>query len=75
MVIVYGVLHHSTGAHTLNFMFIDFEMPSEGKVFVYNKNRTDILRPFTEHYNNSESILGTWLVNGDYAIIEYYEPV
>ena len=44
---VWRIMYHSPGAHTLNFMFFDFEMPKGGKVYVYNHNKTDILRPFT----------------------------
>ena len=71
---VWRIMYHSPGAHTLNFMFFDFEMPKGGKVYVYNHNKTDILRPFTSDNNNPERILGTWLVKGDKAIIEYVEP-
>lgn len=72
---IWRIMYHSPGAYSLNFMFLDFKMPKGGKVYVYNQDKTDILRPFTSDNNNLEGILGTWLVNGDKAIIEYYEPV
>lgn len=71
---IWRIKYHSPGAYSLNFMFFDFEMPEGGKVYVYNQDKSDILRPFTSDNNNLERILGTWLVNGDNAIIEYYEP-
>ena len=71
---VWRIKYYSPGAHTLNFMFFDFQMPKGGKVYVYNENKTDLLRPFTTANNNPERILGTWLVKGEKAIIEYYEP-
>lgn len=71
---IWRIMYHSPGAYSLNFMFFDFYMPEGGKVYVYNQDRSDILRPFSSNNNNPERILGTWLVNGDKAIIEYYEP-
>ncbi|MEM1002090.1 MAG: T9SS type A sorting domain-containing protein [Bacteroidota bacterium] len=32
------------------------------------------MRPFTHHNNNPEEVLGTWLVEGNTAIIEYFQP-
>ncbi|BAO77297.1 T9SS type A sorting domain-containing protein [Winogradskyella sp. PG-2] len=71
---IWRMSYKSKNAHTINFMFDVFRIPVGAKLYVYNNEKTDILRPFTHHNNNPEEILGTWLVEGDQAWIEYYQP-
>jgi len=71
---IWRMSYSSTNAYTLNFMFDVFKIPVGAKLYVYNDEKDDLLRPFTHHNNNAEEILGTWLVNGNKAWIEYYEP-
>ncbi|WP_458626518.1 T9SS type A sorting domain-containing protein [Winogradskyella sp. PC D3.3] len=71
---IWRMAYTSKGAYSLNFMFDVFKIPNGAKLYVYNKEKTDLLRPFTHHNNNAEEVLGTWLVEGDSAYLEYYEP-
>ncbi|NRR93310.1 T9SS type A sorting domain-containing protein [Winogradskyella undariae] len=71
---IWRMSYVSEGAYTLNFMFDVFKIPEGATLYVYNNEKTDLLRPFTYHNNNSEEVLGTWLVEGDQAWIEYYQP-
>ena len=71
---IWRMSYTSEGAYSLNFMFDVFRIPVGAKLYVYNNDKNDLLRPFTHHNNNPEEILGTWLVNGDHAWIEYYQP-
>ena len=71
---IWRMSYTSKDAHTLNFMFDVFKIPVGAKLYVYNNDKDDLLRPFTHHNNNPEEVLGTWLVNGDQAWIEYYQP-
>jgi len=71
---IWRMSYKSEGAYTLNFMFDIFKIPKGAKLYVYSDDKTDLLRPFTYHNNNDEEVLGTWLVQGDHAWIEYYEP-
>ncbi|WP_299128350.1 T9SS type A sorting domain-containing protein [uncultured Winogradskyella sp.] len=71
---LWRMTYKSEGAYTLNFMFDVFKIPEGAQLYVYNNEKTDLLRPFTHHNNNPEEILGTWMVNGDQAWIEYYQP-
>ena len=71
---IWRMAYKSEGAHTINFMFDVFWIPEGAKLYVYNDEKNDLLRPFTHHNNNPEEVLGTWLVNGDKAWIEYYQP-
>tara|TARA_Y100000815_G_scaffold180124_1_gene164103 strand:+ start:701 stop:2125 length:1425 start_codon:yes stop_codon:yes gene_type:complete len=71
---IWRMSYTSEGALTLNFMFDIFKIPEGAKLYVYNDEKTDLLRPFTHHNNNPEEVLGTWFVEGNKAWIEYYEP-
>jgi hypothetical protein len=71
---MWRMTYKSEGAHTLNFMFDIFRIPEGATLYVYNDEKNDLIRPFTHHNNNPEEVLGTWLVKGDQAWIEYYQP-
>ncbi|RCW90622.1 T9SS type A sorting domain-containing protein [Winogradskyella arenosi] len=71
---IWRMAYSSEGAYSLNFMFDVFKIPEGAKLYVYNDAKTDLLRPFTAHNNNDEEVLGTWLVQGDKAWVEYYQP-
>lgn len=71
---IWRMSYTSKDAYTLNFMFDVFKIPEGAKLYVYNDEKDDLLRPFTHHNNNPEEILGTWFVNGNKAWIEYYQP-
>jgi hypothetical protein len=71
---IWRMTYKSEGAYTLNFMFDEFWIPEGAKLYVYNNAKDDLLRPFTHHNNNPDEVLGTWMVNGDQAWIEYHQP-
>lgn len=71
---IWRMSYKSKNALTLNFMFDVFKIPVGAKLYVYNNEKTDLIRPFTHHNNNPEEVLGTWMVEGNQAWIEYYEP-
>lgn len=71
---IWRMSYYSENATSINFMFDVFKLPEGAKLYVYNDEKDDLLRPFTHNNNNPEEVLGTWLVTGDKAWIEYYEP-
>lgn len=71
---IWRMAYTSEGALTLNFMFDVFNIPEGAKLYVYNSDKTDLLRPFSHYNNNDENVLGTWMVEGNEAIVEYYQP-
>jgi len=71
---VWRMTYKAEGAVSLNFMFDIFWIPEGSKLYVYNNDKTDIIRPFSHHNNNPEEVLGTWMVEGDQAWLEYYQP-
>jgi len=64
----------SEGAKTLNFIFDEFYIPEGGKLYFYNKERTDLLGAYTHTQNREDMLFGSWLVDGDNVYIEYFEP-
>ncbi|WP_052752874.1 T9SS type A sorting domain-containing protein [Kordia zhangzhouensis] len=64
----------SPGALTMNILFDRYKIPVGGKVYIYNGDRSQILNTFSHLQNNPEEILGTWMIDGESIIIEYYEP-
>ncbi len=72
---IWRLLVISKNALSLNFVFDEFFMPEGGNVYLYNKDKTDLLGAYDENQNQDTGILGTWLVEGDAVWIEYYEPM
>jgi V8-like Glu-specific endopeptidase len=60
-------------ALTVNLTFDDLTIPEGNELFVYNPDKSFILGKFTA-YHLYEKQLGTELVPGNSAIIEYYIP-
>jgi len=71
---IWRMAYTSKNAYSLNFVFDEFYLPEGAKLYVYNHTKDDLIRPFSHHNNNPEEVLGTWLVTGDHAVIELYEP-
>jgi hypothetical protein len=64
----------SNGARTINFMMDRYSLPAGAELYIYNKQKTDKIGPYTENENQENGVLGTWIVYGDDVILEYYEP-
>lgn len=65
---------HSPGAFSINFTFNDFWLPTGGKMYIYNQDRSYIIGAFTERNNKEDGYFATGLVPGSDVTIEYYEP-
>lgn len=64
----------SSGALSLNFVFSEYYLPTGAHLHVYNENYDMIVGAYTAENNNSNNMLGTDLVKGEVATIEYYVP-
>lgn len=64
----------SKGALSLNLTFSNFEIPEGSKLFVYNKDKSDVRGAFTSANNKSSKSLGLAPVKGDKIIVEYFQP-
>ncbi|PKV49140.1 putative secreted protein (Por secretion system target) [Aquimarina sp. MAR_2010_214] len=64
----------SKGAKSLNLTFSEFDLPEGAKLFVYNKDKSDVRGAFTSANNKSSKRLGLAPVKGDKIIVEYFQP-
>lgn len=64
----------SQDALNLSVNFNDFFLPPGARLQLFNQDRTDVTRSYTNSQNRSDGQLGTWFVEGDIIWIEYYQP-
>lgn len=65
----------SKSAKTLNLGFTEFDMPVEGKLFLYGANKSHILGPFTKADNEDRRQLWTPVIEGEEITIEIQIPI
>ena len=61
-------------AYTINLTFDNYHLPPGAKLFVYNKDKSQIIGAFTDFNNQADRVFATTLVKGEEIFIEYYEP-
>ena len=64
----------SEGAKSLNLIFKKFNLPKGGKLYIYSKDKQNIIGAFTNNNNKKSERLPTLPVFGDEIIVEYFEP-
>lgn len=64
----------SKEALALTLYFNDFFLPYGSKLFLYNKNKTQIAGPYTSDNNPANGIFSTEMIHGDEIVLEYFEP-
>jgi PKD repeat protein len=64
----------SRNALSINFIFENLFIPQGATIYLYKGDKSSYLGAYTEINNSPERILGTDLVMGESAVIEYYEP-
>ncbi len=62
---------HSSAAHSLNIVWDEFYLPKGSALFLYNKDKTQLLGAYTHRQNNEQRKLSSWLIEDDTLIIEY----
>lgn len=65
----------STDAINVSVNFSDFYMPSGGRFYLFNEERTETSKVYTSENNRPNNLLGSWFVKGDVIWLEYYEPL
>ncbi|WP_299434376.1 T9SS type A sorting domain-containing protein [uncultured Aquimarina sp.] len=71
---IYRIGIYSEGAKSLNFVFNKYNVPTGATIYLYNDDKTDVLGAYTNVFNRSDEMLGTWMVAGEKVLIEYREP-
>lgn len=64
----------SGGAKAIHVYFDQYIIPEGGKLFIYNKEKTDILGAFTYQNNKITGVLAVKPVRGEEITVEYFEP-
>lgn len=64
----------SKGALSLNLIFDEFYLPEGSELYIYDESRNFLLGRYTSKENQESNRFGTWLIESDNLIIEYYEP-
>jgi len=72
---IWRIKFQSKGALSLNFIFNKFYLPNGSNLYLYNEDKSDLLGAYTSDNNNKNNSLGTWIVQGEAIIIEYFEPL
>jgi len=61
------------GANSLILGYKDFYIPEGGKLFVYNKNKSQVIGAYTENTNPGGGRFSNQIIYGDEIILEYVE--
>ncbi|OFX81481.1 MAG: hypothetical protein A2X12_00920 [Bacteroidetes bacterium GWE2_29_8] len=65
---------NSPKALTINLIFDKFYIPDGGLLYLYNKDRSNIIGGYTSANNSIDSLFATTIIRGEEIILEYYEP-
>jgi hypothetical protein len=71
---VWRLILHATGAKALSVTFGKFQLPEQGKLFMYDVNRKKKIGAFTSETNPSNGEMATEIILGESVIIEYFQP-
>lgn len=65
---------NSPSAINISLNYDNFFLPGGAKLHMYNIDRSDISKTYTKNENRENNLLGSWFIEGETIIIEYYEP-
>lgn len=62
--------------HAINMSvnFNDFHLPLGARLQLYNSDRSDKSKTYSNENNRSSKVLGSWFISGDVIWVEYFEP-
>jgi len=62
------------GALSINILFGQYKLPPGSRLFVFSKDKSQLLGPFTDFNNQDDNYFAVSLVLSESIIIEYNEP-
>ncbi|MFC7356772.1 T9SS type A sorting domain-containing protein [Jejudonia soesokkakensis] len=65
---------NSPSAINISVNYDNFFLPEGARLHMYNIDRSDISKTYTKNENRENNLLGSWFIEGETIIIEYYEP-
>jgi len=63
------------GAKAITLYFDRFNLPTGGRLFLYDSDRTRVLGAYTNLNNNKAGVFSTELIPGDQVTLEYNQPL
>jgi PKD repeat protein len=61
-------------ALALGVYYDQFNIPDGGELFVYNKDKTQLIGSFTHENNPPSNLFATQFIEGEKVILEYFQP-
>lgn len=61
------------GAKALGLYYDAFRLPSDGELFVYNHDKSQIIGGFTSKNNHASGLFANELINGEALTLEYHQ--
>jgi lysyl endopeptidase len=71
---VWRVAIKSPEAINMSVNFNGFRLPFGARLHLYNGDRSDKSKTYSNLNNRSSNVLGSWFVTGDEIWVEYFEP-
>ncbi len=71
---IWQIAIQSPGALNLSINFNEFYLPEGSKMHLYNDEKTDVSKTYSNSQNRSNEMLGSWFIDGDIIWVEYFEP-
>lgn len=71
---IWRLIVKSQDAKGLVLYYNNFYLPNGSKFFVYNQSKTQILGAYTSLNNSENGSFANEMIQGDIAILEYYQP-
>lgn len=64
----------SPNAVNMSINFNNFYLPENTRLHIFNGDKTDVSKPYTQFDNRTNNTLGSWFVRGEEIWLEYFEP-
>lgn len=61
------------GAKALGLYYDAFRLPSDGELFIYNSDKSQVIGGFTNQNNHESGVFANELIKGDFLTIEYHQ--
>jgi lysyl endopeptidase len=71
---IWRVAIKSPDALNLSINFDNYHLPEGATLHLYNNDKTDISRTYSNAQNRANNQIGSWFISGDIIWIEYFQP-
>jgi PKD repeat protein len=71
---VWSLAISATDAKAISLYYDNFWIPSQGRLYIYNTDKSQKIGPFTSQHNHESGVFATELIYGDILVLEYFQP-